>query len=114
MMLHMATYKVALCDVCASALQIWDMRSQRASAAITLVNGRRNDALNAVVLAYCPSSPPPTALDASGSDSGVGGVGSSCFGQGGGGGGGLVCFAGGAGESICAWDLRGGVCIAFG
>ncbi|GIL69727.1 hypothetical protein Vretimale_10178 [Volvox reticuliferus] len=72
-------------------VKIWDMRTSGSSAAVTLTGGETWQ-LNAVVLA------------SAGGGAGGGGGGSS----GGSLGAGMVCFAGGQGESIWSWDLRGG------
>ncbi|GIL66444.1 hypothetical protein Vafri_19955 [Volvox africanus] len=81
---------------CSGDVKIWDMRTSGSSAAVTLTGGETWQ-LNAVVLASAGGS-------GSGGDGGGGGGGSS----GGPLGAGMVCFAGGEGESIWSWDLRGG------
>ena len=70
-------------------VKLWDLRSRSGAAAVTLTNGS-TEVLNAVVLA---------------SSSGAGGGGSggaTALGAG------MLCFAGGSGEAVWAWDLRGG------
>ena len=71
-------------------VKIWDLRSRSGAAAITLTNGSTH-ILNSLVLAS--ANPGSGAAD--------GGLGSTL-------GAGMMCFAGGAGEAIWAWDLRGG------
>ena len=68
-------------------MKLWDLRSRSGAAAVTLTNGS-TEVLNALVLA--PSS-------------GAGGSGgATALGAG------MLCFAGGQGEAVWAWDLRGG------
>ena len=70
-------------------VKLWDLRSRSGAAAITLTNGS-TEVLNALVLA-----------SSSGAGSGGGG-GATALGAG------MLCFAGGQGEAVWAWDLRGG------
>ncbi|WIA41720.1 hypothetical protein OEZ86_009065 [Tetradesmus obliquus] len=70
-------------------VKIWDVRSSGGAAAITLA-GADYGQLNAVTLAASSSS-----------------SGSSQLGSG------LYCFAGGTGQSVWAWDLRGGAAQAL-
>jgi WD40 repeat protein len=69
-------------------VKIWDVRSKGSAAAITLA-GADNGSLEAVALVS------NNATSSSSSDSGQLGAG-------------VCCFAGGTGQSVWAWDLRGG------
>lgn len=75
-------------------VKIWDIRSRSGAAAITLTAG--DDALMAVVLAANRGCSPV------GPSSNAGASSSNQLGAG------MLCFAGGACEAVCAWDVRNG------
>ncbi|KAG2440537.1 hypothetical protein HYH02_010415 [Chlamydomonas schloesseri] len=84
-------------------VKIWDTRSSGGGAAITLTNGGTGP-LSAVCLVASSSG-------GGGMGAGGGGGGGDSGSSGGGGGAvgvGMLCFAGGATESIWCWDLRRG------